>query len=57
MMPEPNIKNLPYLVMLILFIALAVVMVMEKIDICLGLVAFILLLTAGMFHLLFLESR
>lgn len=56
MMPELKLKNLPYIAMFIILVVSMIVMIYEKIDICIGLMIFIVCLVMGMFHLMFLDT-
>ncbi len=56
MMPELKLKNLPYIAMFIILVVSMIVMIYEKIDICIGLMIFIVCLGMGMFHLMFLDT-
>ena len=56
MMPELKLKDLSYIIMIVVILVSAVMMTLEKLDICFGLIIFMVSLLTGMFYLLFIDS-
>lgn len=56
MNPDLKAKDLPYIIMIIAILVSVVVMMLDKLDICLGLFIFMASLVLGLAYLMFFET-
>lgn len=56
MMRDFRSKDIIYLFVLVVIVVCFVTMIMEKVDICFGLISFMVSLVGGLFYLMFFDD-